>query len=117
MKYFSTKNKTLAFSFEDAVLKGLPQDNGLFVPEYLPQLDADFLSQLSRYSFQEIGMEIARHFVGNEIETSILNEIINEVLSFPAPLVHVEENIYSLELYHGPTLAKYSFLEGKSKGS
>jgi len=109
MKYFSTKNKTVPFSFEDAVLKGLPQDNGLFVPEYLPQLDADFLSQLSRYSFQEIGMEIARHFVGNEIETSILNEIINEVLSFPARLVHVEENIYSLELYHGPTLAFKDF--------
>jgi len=109
MKYFSTKNKTVPFSFEDAVLKGLPQDNGLFVPEYLPQLDADFLSQLSRYSFQEIGTEIGKHFVGNEIETSVLNKIINEVLSFPAPLVTVEDNIHSLELYHGPTLAFKDF--------
>jgi len=82
MKYFSTKNKTVPFSFEDAVLKGLPQDNGLFVPEYLPQLDADFLSQLSRYSFQEIGTEIGKHFVGNEIETSVLNKIINEVWNY-----------------------------------
>ncbi len=105
MKYFSTNNPSQKVSFQEAVRKGLPDDNGLFLPESIPTLHASFFKELPNLSLQEIGFEVAKLFVGNEIPEADLKALVFEVLSFETPVVKVEEDVYSLELYHGPTLA------------
>ncbi len=105
MNYFSTNNPSQKVSFQEAVRKGLPDDNGLFLPEEIPVLPDSFFKGLPNLSLQEIGFEVARLFVGNEIPEADLKTLVYEVLSFETPIVKVEEDVYSLELYHGPTLA------------
>jgi len=105
MKYFSTNNPSIKVSFQEAVRKGLPDDNGLFLPESIPVLPNSFFKDLPNLSLQEIGFEVAKLFVGNEIPEADLKTLVYEVLSFETPVVKVEEDVYSLELYHGPTLA------------
>ncbi|MCF6352258.1 MAG: threonine synthase [Cyclobacteriaceae bacterium] len=105
MNYFSTNNPAHTISFQEAVRKGLPDDNGLFLPEAIPVLPKAFFKNLPNLSLQEIGFEVATLFVGDEIPEADLKALVNEVLSFDTPVVKVEKGVYSLELYHGPTLA------------
>ncbi len=105
MNYFSTNNPSQKISFQEAVRKGLPEDNGLFLPEEIPVLPDAFFNNLPNLSLQEIGFEVAKLFIGNEIPENELKTLVYEVLSFETPVVKVEEDVYSLELYHGPTLA------------
>lgn len=105
MKYFSTNNPNHKVSFQEAVRKGLPDDNGLFLPENIPTLPDSFFEALPNLSLQDIGLEIAKLFIGDEIPEADLKALVKEVLSFETPIIKVEENVYSLELYHGPTLA------------
>jgi len=105
MNYFSTNNPSQKVSFQEAVRKGLPDDNGLFLPESIPVLPTSFFQNLPNLSLQEIGFEVAKLFVGDEIPEADLKTLVYEVLSFDTPIVKVEEDVYSLELYHGPTLA------------
>lgn len=105
MKYFSTKNKELRYGFKDAVIKGLAPDKGLFFPVSIPKLSNDFFERLPQMSLAQIGFEVAKHFVGNDISQTDLKSICEEVFNFPIPLVKVEESVYSLELFHGPTCA------------
>ena len=105
MNYFSTNNKDLKFSFNEAVIKGLAPDKGLFFPVSIPKLDKLFFQNLSKKELPEIGFEVAKHFVGNDISESELRKITEEVFNFPIPLVEVEEGVYTLELFHGPTCA------------
>lgn len=105
MNYYSTKGKVAPVSFREAVVKGLPDDNGLFMPEHIPQLDKVFLENLQNKSVSEIGYEVALPFVGNCLSPATLQQIVEETLNFPIPLVEIEENIFSLELFHGPTCA------------
>ncbi len=105
MNYFSTNNPSQKVRFQEAVRKGLPDDNGLFLPESIPVLPPSFFQNLPNLSLQEIGFEVAKLFVGDEIPEADLKTLVYEVLSFDTPIVKVEENVYSLELYHGPTLA------------
>nr|WP_320118944.1 threonine synthase [uncultured Marinifilum sp.] len=105
MKYFSTKNKELRYGFKDAVIKGLAPDKGLFFPVSIPKLSNDFFEKLPQMSLAQIGFEVAKHFVGNDISQTDLKSICEEVFNFPIPLVKVEESVYSLELFHGPTCA------------
>ncbi len=105
MKYYSTNRKTPEVSLEEAVVKGLADDNGLFMPESINQLPAEFFEIIGTMSFQEIALEVAKAFFGDDIEPEALKKIVYDTLNFDAPLVRVEENIYSLELFHGPTLA------------
>jgi len=105
MKYYSTKNKANLVDFKEAVIEGLPSDNGLFMPESIPQLEKTFINSLSSMSLSEIGYEIAKPFVKGVINDSDLKNIVHETLSFDIPLRHVHDDIYALELYHGPTLA------------
>ncbi len=105
MNYFSTNNPSQKVSFQEAVRKGLPDDNGLFLPESIPVFPPSFFKELPKLSLQEIGFEVARLFVGNEIPEDNLKTLVYEVLSFDTPIIKVEEDVYSLELYHGPTLA------------
>jgi len=105
MKYYSTNKKVSGVSLEDAVVKGLAEDKGLFMPDTIKVLPQSFFDTIENLSFQEIAYVVADAFFGEDVEAGALKEIVYETLNFDVPLVSVEENIYSLELYHGPTMA------------
>ncbi|MCL4481095.1 MAG: threonine synthase [Bacteroidetes bacterium] len=105
MRYYSTNRLSPEVDLRTAVTKGLAPDRGLYMPEKIGRMDAAFFEQMSSLSFQEIAFEVARQFFGEDIPVGKLKEIVYETLSFDTPLVEVEPNIYSLELFHGPTLA------------
>ena len=105
MKYYSTNKKVSGVSLQDAVVKGLAEDKGLFMPDSIKALPQSFFDTIETMSFQEIAYTVADAFFGEDIEAEALKNIVYETLNFDVPLVHVADNIYSLELYHGPTLA------------
>ncbi|MEQ9266080.1 MAG: threonine synthase [Balneolaceae bacterium] len=105
MKYYSTKGSVEPVSFQEAIFKGLPEDNGLYMPETIPELPPSFFDKISGYSLPEIGFQVIKPYVGNEISDEDLKKIIDETLSFDIPLVKIKDDTYSLELFHGPTLA------------
>ena len=109
MKYYSTNNNKYKVSFQEAVMKGLSPDGGLFMPEFIGKLDNSFFNSISKFSIREIGIEVAKQFVGDEIPLNDLKEIVADAISFDAPLVELDENISVLELFHGPTLAFKDF--------
>ena len=105
MKYYSTYHKTPNVSLETAVTQGLAADRGLFMPERIVQLPESFFKEIGSMSFQELSFEVAKKFFGEDIPDNILKNIVFDTLSFDTPLIKVKENIYSLELFHGPTSA------------
>ena len=105
MKYYSTNRQAADASLEEAVVKGLASDKGLFMPYEIKPLPASFYDEIDRLSFQEIACRVADAFFGDDIPADTLDQIVCDTLSFDVPAVKVEENIYSLELFHGPTLA------------
>jgi len=105
MKFYSTNGQSPAVSFKEAVIKSLPTDRGLYFPEYIPQLKPEFFDSLSNLSIAEIGFEVLKEYCKDDISESKLQEILIEALNFEIPAVNVEKNIYSLELFHGPTYA------------
>ena len=105
MKYYSTNKQAPAASLEEAVVKGLASDKGLYMPEHINRLDKEVIANLKNMSFHEIAYQVANSFFGDDIEKETLEKIVKETLSFETPVVHVKDNIYSLELFHGPTLA------------
>ncbi|WP_207431022.1 threonine synthase [Sabulibacter ruber] len=105
MKYYSTNDSTAEMSFKEAVIKGLPQDKGLFFPKEIPTLPAEFFQQLPSLSLPEIAFEVLQPFVTPDLTPEALRQICDEVFTFPIPLVEVEKDIYALELFHGPTCA------------
>lgn len=109
MRLYSTKNKSSFVSIKEAVLKGHPDDNGLFMFEYIPVLPKNIISNLSTLSFQEIAFFIADAFLGNSIPKKDLKNIIDSAISFPAPIVELDKSTHVLELFHGPTLAFKDF--------
>ena len=105
MKYYSTNRQAADASLEEAVVKGLASDKGLFMPYEIKLLPASFYDEIDRLSFQEIACRVAGAFFGDDIPADTLDQIVCDTLSFDVPAVKVKENIYSLELFHGPTLA------------
>lgn len=105
MKYYSTNRNTPETDLEGAVVKGLAADRGLFMPERITPLPAEFFETIDRLSFQEIACRVAEAFFGEDIPKKDLDRIVCDTLSFDCPVVKVEKDIYSLELFHGPTLA------------
>ena len=105
MKYYSTNKKVSGVSLEDAVVKGLAEDKGLFMPDTVKVLPQSFYDTIENLSFQEIAYTVADAFFGEDVEAKALKKIVYDTLNFDVPLVPVVDNIYSLELYHGPTLA------------
>ena len=105
MKYYSTNKKINGISLQNAVVKGLAEDKGLFMPDTIKELPKSFFDTIDTMSFQEIAYTVADAFFGEDVEANALKKIVYETLNFEVPLVHVIGNIYSLELYHGPTLA------------
>ena len=105
MNYYSTNHKAPTATLEEAVIKGLAPDRGLYMPEEIKNLPASFFNHIDTLSFQEIAFEVATCFFGDDIEAADLKNIVCDTLSFDIPIVNIENNIYSLELFHGPTLA------------
>ena len=105
MNYFSLNKKAPNVSFQEAVVKGLAPDRGLYFPESITPLSKDFIDNIGNYSKEEIAFEAVKQFVGDEIPADALKKIIAETISFDFPVVGVEENIGTLELFHGPTMA------------
>ncbi len=109
MKLYSTQRKSEDVNFEEAVFKGLPPDNGLYLPSVLPLLPLDFWHSLESKSFQEMAFLYANELLKDEIPENILKEIVYETLSFEIPIIETEENMYVMELFQGPSLAFKDF--------
>ncbi|GAA5096579.1 threonine synthase [Chryseobacterium ginsengisoli] len=105
MKYYNLKDKEEVVDFKTATIKGQGKEKGLFFPEFIPQFDNSFIENLNQYSDEEIAFQCMKGFVGDEIPSDILKQIVSETINFEIPLKKINENIYSLELFHGPTLA------------
>lgn len=105
MKYYSTNKQAPVATLEEAVVKGLAGDKGLYMPERIKVLPDTFFEKMKEMSFQEISYVVADAFFGEDIDAETLKHIVYDTLPFDAPVVHVSDSIYSLELYHGPTLA------------
>lgn len=105
MKFYSISNKKIIVSFKQAVLQGLAQDGGLFMPLTIPQLPLDFFKKINLLSFQDIAYEVSQLFVSDDIPEKVLQDIITGAFNFDLPLINLEKQIYGLELFHGPTLA------------
>ncbi len=105
MHYYSTNNPAHHVSLRDAVLKGLAGDGGLYMPEKIPELPESFFQSLHQLSQDEIAFQVAEAFFSEDIPNEILYRIVSETVNFPLPVIEVSPHLYSLELYHGPTLA------------
>lgn len=109
MKFYSTNNPQYKISLREAVLKGLAPDGGLYLPESIPALPSTFLRTLPGHSNVSIALTVARNLLGEEVEAKELERIVEQTVFFDVPVVEVENNVYSLELFHGPTLAFKDF--------
>ena len=105
MKYYSTNGKAPIADLHKAVVKGLAEDRGLYMPERINKLPQAFFDNIEKMSFQEIAYTVASAFFGEDVDPDALHDIVYDTLSFDCPVVQVKGNIYTLELFHGPTLA------------
>lgn len=109
MKYFSTSDKSEFVSFIQAAEKGLAPDGGLYMPEYIPEIPDSFWERKHPPSIREIGSTIASKFLGDQFSDNKLQSLINDAINFEAPLVQLRDDLFVLELFHGPTLAFKDF--------
>lgn len=105
MNYYSLHHKSPKSTFKNAVIQGLAKDRGIYFPENITPLSKDFIENISDYSNHEIAYEAIKQFLGDEIPEDVLKEIIAKTVSFDFPLVKVDDNMATLELFHGPTMA------------
>ena len=105
MQYYSTNGKAPLATLEEAVVRGLAPDKGLYMPQEIRPLPQEFFDNIENMSFQEMSYQVAHNFFGDDVDAESLREIVFDTLAFETPIVKVEDNIYSLELFHSPTLA------------
>jgi threonine synthase len=105
MKYYSTNGNAPIADLHKAVVKGLAEDKGLYMPERIQKLPKAFFDEIDKMSFQEIAYTVASAFFGEDVDLDALKDIVYDTLQFDCPVVKVKSNIYTLELFHGPTLA------------
>src|SRR5215510_12713488 len=105
MKYYSTNKNSPAVGFKEATINGQAPDRGLYFPETIPSVDAEMIRHIEKYSNEEIAFNVIKPFVAGTMPNDKLEEIVSATINFPIPLVKISNEIYSLELYHGPTLA------------
>ncbi|MBQ8467101.1 MAG: pyridoxal-phosphate dependent enzyme, partial [Prevotella sp.] len=105
MQYYSTNHKAPAASLRKAVIKGLAEDRGLYMPERINRLPKAFFDDMPTMRFQDIAYNVAEAFFGEDVDPDGLMDLVYDTLSFDCPVVKVKDNIYALELFHGPTLA------------
>lgn len=103
--YYSTNHSAPQASLQEAVVKGLAPDKGLYMPEKIAQLPSQFFDEIGNFGLTDIARTVADAFFGEDIPKEKLDEIVTDTLNFPIPLVKVEDDIYVLELFHGPTFA------------
>lgn len=109
MKLYSTNNHQNIVDFQQAVFQSLPEDNGLYMPLSVEKLNQDWIKSIQNYSFQEIAKKISYELLKAEFSENEINDLIDEVINFPAPLVFLEEDLAVLELFHGPSFAFKDF--------
>lgn len=105
MRYYSTNGKAPFASLEKAVVKGLAEDRGLYMPERIERLPDSFFEHIQDMDFHQVACAVADAFFGEDIDQDTLHAIVRDTLSFDCPVAKVDERIYALELFHGPTLA------------
>ena len=105
MNYYSLNKKSPIVDFKEATIRGQAPDKGLYFPETIPQVDKTLIRNIGQIPNEEIAFKVIRPYVGNAISEEELYRIVSETINFPLPLVKVTDSIYSLELFHGPTLA------------
>ena len=105
MNYYSTNKQAPLATLEEAVVKGLAGDKGLYMPERITRLDPQVIERMKEQFFHEIACTVARAFFGEDVEPETLDQLVCDTLSFETPVVELKDPIYSLELFHGPTLA------------
>jgi threonine synthase len=105
MKYYSTNSKSPAVTLREAVIGGLAPDRGLYMPEQIPSIDRQTIASMKEMNFREIANIAAKVFFGDDMDAATLKDIVDDTLSFETPVVRVHDNIYALELFHGPTFA------------
>ena len=109
MQFYSTRNKKLKVELKDAVLNSLAPDGGLFMPESLDKLSDSFFANFKNRRFQENAFLIAKHLLGDSLEDQALEKIVYDAFNFDVPLIQLTDQIYTLELWHGPSLAFKDF--------
>ncbi|MBI5856602.1 MAG: threonine synthase [Sphingobacteriales bacterium] len=105
MQFYSLNKQSPKVSFKEATISGQAPDKGLYFPEIIPQVRKELIEKIENFSNEEIAFEVIRPYMDNTIAEADLFNIVKETINFPVPLVNVTENIFSLELFHGPTLA------------
>jgi threonine synthase len=105
MLYYSTNKQVEAVELGDVVIKGLADDNGLFMPDYIPVIPAMFYQNIEKQTFRDLAYTVAYMLFGEDVHANMLKMMVNDTLNFDVPLVKVTDRIFSLELFHGPTLA------------
>ncbi len=105
MQYYSTNHQSPSVDFRQAVINGQAPDKGLYFPEKIPTVSKELISNITLYSNEEIAYQVMKPYVGDTIPEDVLRGIIAATINFDIPLVQVTDQVYSLELYHGPTLA------------
>lgn len=109
MRLFSTNHQSPVVSLEEAVFRGLPPDNGLYMPEVIPTMTTEFFDTIDQLSLQEIAFEVSKVLLGDDIPATDLAQLVERAITFEAPVVEVEPNRYVLELFHGPSMAFKDF--------
>ncbi|NND95032.1 MAG: threonine synthase, partial [Flavobacteriales bacterium] len=109
MRFYSTKDKSNIVDLRTAVLNSLPKDKGLFLPIEIPSLPIEFWNSTPELSLQEIALVMASPYLRADFSSSDIKEIIEAAVNFPAPVVPIHDGVYSLELWHGPSLAFKDF--------
>ncbi len=105
MQFYSTNRQCQKVSLKEAVMMGLAPDGGLFMPEHIPVIPKAFFNNIGEMNIREIAYVVADMMLGDDIDSEDIQRIVNDTFTFDVPLVRLEEDIYSLELFHGPTLA------------
>jgi len=109
MRLYSTNQASPEVSLKEALFKGLPPDNGLYLPTSIPRLPAGFFDQIHSLSLQEIAFEVSKALIGDDVDDGSLKQIVEDAIDFDAPVVRINNYMYALELFHGPTLAFKDF--------
>jgi threonine synthase len=109
MKLYSTNNKDLRVSFQEAVFNSMPQDKGLYMPTEIPKLEPEFIDNIEKYTLAEIACKIASTLLKDEIPADDLKALVEDAANFDAPIVKLDDEIFVLELFHGPSLAFKDF--------
>jgi threonine synthase len=109
MQLYSTNHQSPNVGVEEAVFRGLPPDNGLYMPKFFQKLPQSFWDNITKLSLQDIAFEISNALLGDDIPTKDLRKIVESAIDFEAPIVEIEENTYCLELFHGPSMAFKDF--------